>query len=303
MRNNKGSVMIITMGFILIFTLLGIASLHLAGIQNQSAAKRIFSTGAFWLADGAIQRAKSRLPGVLVNATGVAWSNGNYDIAVVTKGTSRWKATAKATVSNQVRTIEAEIANYDILDAITTTGTINDSCVPAGSAQINGNCVQGAQFTFESVFNGLSKQDIKNLATLYDNFDLRNIPKSNTINSVTGVTFVTFQGNKKESLHVPTNSSGSGFLIIDASGNTNTVTFDVTGGVFNGIIWLIGNNVSMTGNPNINGAIFIDASNQDTKLGGTATVTFSSTAVAGAISDIGSTLTSKKPTIVSWREI
>ena len=56
MHKIKGSAMVITTGLFLIFTLFGLSSIYLAGLQNQSIEKQIASTQAFWLAEAGIQR-------------------------------------------------------------------------------------------------------------------------------------------------------------------------------------------------------------------------------------------------------
>ncbi len=60
-KNNRGSIMIITMGFVLVFTMLGLGSLHHAGLQNEMAEKLKFSNQAYWRAEAGIQKAISRI--------------------------------------------------------------------------------------------------------------------------------------------------------------------------------------------------------------------------------------------------
>ena len=45
MKNNKGSILVLTVCFILVFTMLGLAVIYMAGAQNEAAEKRKFSTG------------------------------------------------------------------------------------------------------------------------------------------------------------------------------------------------------------------------------------------------------------------
>ena len=56
MKNERGSILIITVGFVLVFTLLGFAAIYLATVENEAAVKRIDSTKAFWLAEAGIQK-------------------------------------------------------------------------------------------------------------------------------------------------------------------------------------------------------------------------------------------------------
>ena len=303
MTNNRGSILVATTGFVLVFTLLLFASIYMCTVHNEQAEERKFSEGALWLAEGALERVRSNLPTIISLETDTnLGTEGTYDILEISLiGTDRWRVQTSGTVNTQSRAIEVEIARFDIENAITTEGTVNDDCLADGNAQINGICAQGMTFSFESVFNGLSKQDIKNLATQYDNYSLNNIPANGNIPSVSGITYISYQGTQNDSLHVAENDADSGFLVIDASGSTGTITFNVTGGSFNGIIWVIGD-VSVTGNPDINGTMFVE-NYIDTKVGGTANVSYDAAAINDAISDIGSIVTSKAPYIVSWKEI
>ncbi len=55
-NHKSGSVLIIVLGFILVFTLLGFSTLYLATLQNEAAEKRTASTKAFWLAEAGLQK-------------------------------------------------------------------------------------------------------------------------------------------------------------------------------------------------------------------------------------------------------
>ena len=58
MKNQRGSILVVTLGFILVFTMFGLGSMYLSTVQNEGAEKRTASTKAFWLADAGIQKAK-----------------------------------------------------------------------------------------------------------------------------------------------------------------------------------------------------------------------------------------------------
>lgn len=61
MNDKKGSILVVTIGFVLVFTLLGFGSLHYAYVQNEVVEKEKASAEAFWLADGALQMAFNNL--------------------------------------------------------------------------------------------------------------------------------------------------------------------------------------------------------------------------------------------------
>lgn len=54
--NNRGSILIITTAFVFGFVALGVASIYLAGQENQFAEREVLSTKAFWLAEAGLQR-------------------------------------------------------------------------------------------------------------------------------------------------------------------------------------------------------------------------------------------------------
>jgi len=57
MPNNKGSILAITIGFALVFTIFGLSAIYLSGLQGETAERQIASTQAFWLAEAGIQKA------------------------------------------------------------------------------------------------------------------------------------------------------------------------------------------------------------------------------------------------------
>ncbi|HTY44618.1 MAG TPA: DUF4900 domain-containing protein [Patescibacteria group bacterium] len=61
MQKNKGSILAITVGFALIFTMLGMASIYMAGLQSESQEKQILGQQAFWLAEAGATHALAAL--------------------------------------------------------------------------------------------------------------------------------------------------------------------------------------------------------------------------------------------------
>ena len=62
MSRKRGSVLVVTMGFVVAFTLLGMAALHFAIVQNEATERQKASMEAFWLADGALEKARAEFP-------------------------------------------------------------------------------------------------------------------------------------------------------------------------------------------------------------------------------------------------
>jgi hypothetical protein len=68
-----------------------------------------------------------------------------------------------------------------------------------------------------------------------------------------------------------------------------------------GIVWVIGN-VDMQGTPSFSGSLFVENGSFNGNLNGNNVVQYDEDIVEGALNVIGSTST-KKPTIVAWKEI
>ncbi len=60
-KNTRGSILVVTLGFVFVFTLLGFGALHYAYTQNERVEREKASAEAFWLADGALQMAYQKL--------------------------------------------------------------------------------------------------------------------------------------------------------------------------------------------------------------------------------------------------
>src|SRR5262245_11499951 len=162
LNNNRGSILILTIGAIFVFTLLGISSVYVSSLQNQIAEKQRAQAQALWLADAGVEKAKHYLrkspPVLLANNSAPAVStDGTFGVTSVKDPgcatcVDRWQVHAEGTVNTgkytgsgtlaNKRAIEAIIAKYDIDNAISAEGTVNSDCTPNGSAEIIGPCEQ-----------------------------------------------------------------------------------------------------------------------------------------------------------------
>ena len=125
-----------------------------------------------------------------------------------------------------------------VTDAITSTGPIEVK----GNSSIDGGISPDTTFVFEEIF-GYTKTEMENGAThLY-------VDPENNIIPVDNVTWMNFVYNN-EFLVSDNNWEGSGILIVNGD-------MKITGGYFEGIIWVIGN-LRVDGNPTIEGAIFVE---------------------------------------------
>jgi len=118
MKDARGSMLIIVLGFMVIFTSLGLGYIHLAGVQNEMADKQLSSLEAFWLADGMVERARKKLPNELLNDV-ESIDNFHFYNVVTEKDPdleNTWKVTSRGIVRNQKREIEAVIVKFDEID-------------------------------------------------------------------------------------------------------------------------------------------------------------------------------------------
>ena len=185
MNNQKGSILVITSGFVLIFTMLGLASIYMATVHNEDAEKLNTSAQALWIADSGIEVGKTKVPpsgvptgtpptypsysdnfGITCNDSVVCQDYLAHMEKLINPATGtyyvhRWKTISAGTVkkglsntqNTRTRTIEAVISEF-VINAITTDGTVNGDCGPQGSAEIIGSCEANVEdLTLQNYFN------------------------------------------------------------------------------------------------------------------------------------------------------
>lgn len=284
MKNNRGSILVITMGFVLVFTLLGIASIYLGTVNSEAADKREFSEEAFWHADGAVERARSTLPNVELKDPANLGDplpsygndvNGNpmtYSVNTVKNGPFTWQIDTDSTVNNQKRAIQAiadasGIAGFGDLNSNGNIDKYNngDKCTSLeGSSEVNCDKVEeGMSLDFSEVFpNALpvnsSNPNLDNYYTDANAGTFGTIPNS-------GLTLIEISSTS----NMNTKISGSGFVYIDYSNydaaNKKAPSVDIEIADFSGILWIEGDvrdnvDVKFTGNGGYVGAIFVEGS-------------------------------------------
>lgn len=393
-RNENGSVLVIVLGFVLAFSLLGVGSMHHSYTQSEIAEKEKASAEAFWWADGALERAAQKLSVSLTDliepdkdcvwneghpdypncgvsdsygefgdgvterkryyrvmstatcvcdpsATGCVDDSKEYALENCTAANGQVSSDSRkiraiswvnvpysdGTNNDQFRRILAKFGSYDIENAITTHGTINEKngidCQPWGSATIGGECVPYAEFTFETIFNGMSFNDFVVFAAanpipvvhpFYDDGALPwpfvnhvyHLDSTSDEVNIDGRTVIFYEGINTYSIrttdtdvYTPNNAS---LLIVDTgyvSGQSPKLDFAGMTGSFCGIVWIIGK-VQITGNATINGAVFVDEDPpSNTKVTGTPDVIYSQTCIEGAIAELGGT---GSPSFYAWNE-
>ena len=375
--NNRGSILTVTLGFVLIFSLLGVALLRHATVQNETTERRTHSVESLWIADAAVELARHNLAKATPDLINVGdpdsigtLGQGNYNVysesdrchcyqdkeeakqcysldpnvpqCAGPHPVDRWHIRSQALMQkydvdgstlDENRGIDAVVASYDISNAITTHGTVNynpsSDCQPWGAAQIAGGCEPHVDFTFETIFNGMTFSDfiakaaanpIPNTHPIYDPDDpldpldpvrvnhVFHLTPSYSDFRVHGVTVIYFEGNFN-TLSIDTEDanvyiSGTPSVLIvdtgyDGSGSVPKVDFTGSTREFCGIVWIIGK-VKITGNSVIKGAVFVDEyPSSDTTITGTPDVIFSPQCVEDAINGFGGT---GAPGLIAWKE-
>lgn len=261
--------------------------------EQKVVQKERDSLQVFWLAEAGLDNAISNLPDSPLAGT---LGNGHYYTESLSVSPVRYLITSKGGIpdtdetdpANLVRIIKALVEQPlvepepgEITAAITASGEV----VIKGSVEVNGDVNDNADFDFEEIF-GISKETMRECVVhIYTD------PENNVtpVDSSTWVDMVF----EEEMIVSDSNWQGSGILIVNGD-------LRVTGGTFDGIIWVIGT-LWVSGNPIINGAIFVESGAQfDTTLTGNPTVNYDSDAINDAFTHLP---TSTLPAyIINWKE-
>jgi len=163
-----------------------------------------------------------------------------------------------------------------VTDILEVTGNIT----VGGSADINGTTTEGSTFSFNDVFG-------TDGATLKNDYSNVVVDPANNYQPVEGLTWFETDTATKVSM-TNTGWSGSGVMVVEGD-------LQITGGTFNGIIWVTGNcDLDVSGNVNINGAIFVEG--DASLLVGNPTLTFSGDEVDDALGGLDEDM-------ISWKEV
>lgn len=271
MRTSKGSVLVITIGFALVFTMLGSASIYMSTLQSETQEKQILSQQAFWLAEAGVQRAFFNLTAPPPTPTNITFQeelgNGSYNYSIQNITNVRWHIKSIGTVNNINRTVEADVG-ANIIDAITTTGSLASPGGGGLSDQIfpNGSYQQNATFTFQDIFR-MNETNMSGIST--SNPDSGNNPVTTD-----GVIWV-----KPGDVKITGNWNHSGIMVVNGD-------LDMEGGHFSGVIWVNGNCKMINGNDLVDGAIFVNDTNGQTKITGSSAINFNTTSIDNAFSNI-----------------
>lgn len=278
--NKSGVILVLVVIVLVVVNILGIGLLSQSAVNTIEVVKGVKSTQAFWIAEGGLGMAISDLPDT--NPFSGTLGNGKYDVTITPVSAYRWTIESVGSVNTVTRRIRVAVGPDDITTAMMVSGELDIK----GNAVVNGDVLENTTPNFEDVF-GVTKKEMQDNATYkYTN------PPNNKM-PVQKVTWI--NEDHKFEITKTGNWVGSGIMIVNGS-------LDMTGGTFDGVIWVIGE-LSISGNPVINGSIFVEGkATVDTTVTGTAVVSFNQSAIDAAFSNFSTFPVPPKPAVLSWQE-
>ena len=262
-RNQSGTVLVVTMGFVTVFTLLGMASIHHAMSEHKAVEARKASMQAFWLADGAVERARAELPLTRdfgVNPISVSnHSKGAYDFDTnLSDGRKyEWKVQAYGKVRGEQRNIVAYVSNKNLPDYAVTSNKVL-SALP--SFLTEGEVAHKPDLDIEKTFGVPQGQTYKSICTdgvVEITVGSEDIPAD----AIKNVACLDINTND-ELITIPEQKSESTILIIDATKANEKSEFPTNidfAGDINGIVYVVGETtIGIYEDTQINGSVFLE---------------------------------------------
>lgn len=322
LKGQKGIALVTVLGFMMFLVLTITSIIVISNSEVEWAKTQNNSTRAFYVSEGGLQRAVydlgqdsdwldtdgdgmiNGIPRVLTDVDSEGFYLFNYASAIKTalggEFTVRLKDIAgssneiwvKSTgiYDNGTRVVKAKMTSLTgagnpagVTSAIAAEGTVTVK----GSATVTpeGSIEEGATLSFENIF-GLTMAEMREIAQNYNYYGT--IAFNSDI--ATGITWVNTPGTQAQITQA--GWTGDGILVVEGD-------LRITGGIFDGVIW-VGGELDMAGNPAIiNGGIFVESgATIDTTLTGNAQINYSTIEISEAFTE----LQSLPPDIGSWQE-
>jgi len=332
-NNKKGSILVITTGFALIFTMLGIASIHYAGVQNEFSERMKSSSEAFWLADGAIEKAKRYVDvgtndaeRSIVNFDSDELNPGSFPPKNFTLNSEKilsftWLVKAQGNVNNQSRAIEAQIRLFPGFGALNTNGPIKffdddsgECSFPSGDQIDCENVDAFVGFTFNGNDDGIFSN--VNLPLLpvptysdavpdSDPTHFSNLASLPLLPATTHITVINIANTANVQFPGSNPIQGSGFVYIDVNdANVNGIVPKIKIEIadFSGILWIAGqSDTRISGNGTFLGAIFAETT-LEVSVVGNSTIQYDEDAILAATAGFGEPEPGET-SIIAWKEV
>lgn len=306
--NKKGFVLSIVFVFMLILIVIATSFVVLTNNEVRTAQQQVDVLKAFFLAEAGIEKALYELSkDATYTGETASLGEGVYSVSLIplngqvqidSKGFIPNEVTPR--VWRQVRVIAERPINPITADSAVTAMSAGKNMEVKGNAIIDGKTQAGVKVpraqmvskkgsaeilgtpdilenpspTFEEIF-GMTEEEMKALATVYTD------PPNNVPNPANGVTWIEGDAQYTQSGWI-----GQGVLIV--TGNLR-----LTGGVFKGVIYVMGSVDTQAGNAYIKGALMVAG---DGDFAGTTNIVYDIAEINGA----GKYYPYK---VVSWEEI
>lgn len=319
--NESGVILLIVIIFALALIIMGMAFLNMAVMEHNLAMREVHKTQAFYLAEGGVEDARFKLGDnanwdTLTSIDETSLGEGIYTANIYNTDTEgnlldpdndskrriRSTGTVKE-VSRIVQVIVRQIASSTDIDAVLESGgtvEVKSTAVTISGLvrakdeiidkhdQITDEDIDPFLFDdpdayFEKVFNATKDQMMKKAKAdgIYYEDPINNDP----VNKITWI-----ETPNEESQITANTWSGDGIFIVNGD-------LKMTGGTFYGIIWVMGGLTIPTGNPVINGAIFVEGG-ITVDIAGTVDLIYDPDAISDAIEEIGTI-----PWIEFWEQL
>lgn len=319
--NESGVILLIVIIFALALIIMGMAFLNMAVMEHNLAMREVHKTQAFYLAEGGVEDARFKLGDnanwdTLASIDETSLGEGIYTANIYNTDTEgnlldpdndskrriRSTGTVKE-VSQIVQVIVRQIASSTDIDAVLESGgtvEVKSTAVTISGLvrakdeiidkhdQITNEDIDPFLFDdpdayFEKVFNATKDQMMKKAKAdgIYYEDPINNDP----VNKITWI-----ETPNEESQITANTWSGDGIFIVNGD-------LKMTGGTFYGIIWVMGGLTIPTGNPVINGAIFVEGG-ITVDIAGTVDLIYDPDAISDAIEEIGTI-----PWIEFWEQL
>jgi len=309
-HSESGVILPIVLILMLALTITGLAFLNAGVMENSLVRRQIHKNQAFYLAEAGVEHARVQLGKDWNDLTPIDTTSleaGTYNVTIYTTDSSG--ADLPAT-KRRVQSIGAvgEISKMVevILRKAPTGGDIDSAITAGGSITVTGSAdidpLPESEDTFydfelgedpnddlslfEEIF-GVSKDEMKAIAQNSPNIYYNSAINNDIVENITWV-----DGTPDQSQITTSTWAGSGIFIVNGD-------LKITGGTFDGILWVIGSLYLGAGNPVIRGSVFVECSTEvDTTVTGNVTLQLNPGAIDDALGNLGIGVI-----VESWQEI
>ena len=312
MNSESGVILPIVIILTLALTITGLALLNAGIMENSLVRREIHKNQAFYLAEAGVEHARVKLgqdwEGWLayspINATLGA---GTYIATIFDTDSSgnllpltRRRVESTGAVGEISKMVEVILRKAATGGGITSALTAGGNITVTGSADINpspepedtfydfelGEDPNDGLSLFEEIF-GISKDEMRAMAQNPPNRYYNGAINNDIVENITWV-----DGTPDQSQITTSTWAGSGIFVVNGD-------LKITGGTFDGILWVIGSLYLGAGNPVIRGSVFVECSTEvDTTVTGNVTLELNQGVIDDVLGNLGIGVI-----VESWQEI